>query len=158
MNYRLNTKVIALVALLVVIAIVLFAYTLVSAPTETEVSTQQATTTTTQQEERLLSAKHQFVDGIHTIAGTVELPTPCHTLVAEPFFVDDASSTVEIRFSTALQGEECATVPTQVPFRVSFEAPEGVAIRATWDGAPVRLNLVPVAPGETLDGDVNMKG
>ena len=149
---------IAVVAILVVIAIILFAYTLVSAPIKQEVPSAQTASTTQPAPERLITAKHQYVDGVHAIAGTVEVPTPCHTVVVEPFFVDEAKSAVEIRFNTALQGDECAAQVTQVPFRVTFEAPEAVAITATWDGAPVRLNLVPVEPGETLDGDLYMKG
>ncbi len=157
MNYRLNSKAIALVAILVVVAVILFAYTLVSAPTKEE--TPEATTTAQEETpERIITAKQQFVNGMQTIAGTVDVPTPCHSVVAQPFFVNDATNTVEIRFNTAIEGEQCAAQVTSVPFKVSFEAPEDVSIRATWDGQPVRLNLVPVAPGESIGGPVDVKG
>jgi len=157
MNYRLNSKIIALVAVFVLIAGALFAYTLLLAPTD-EVPHPQTEERKGAVQERLLTAKHRYENGVHTVAGSVALPTPCHAVVAEPFFVDSGTTTVEIRFSTTLSGDVCAQVVTQAPFKVTFTAGEQVAIRATWDGAPVRLNLVPAVPGENLDGTVEIKG
>jgi hypothetical protein len=155
MEYRINTRIIILVAVLVLVAIGLFTYTLVSAPApeETPIVTEQKP----QQEEVIITARHQYVEGIHTIAGSASVPTSCHRLVPTPFILEDGT-TVEIRFTTLLEGEECPVGLTDVPFRVTFEAVEDVTIRATLDGAPVRLNLVPVGPGETLEDELYIKG
>lgn len=158
MNYRINTKVVTLVAILVFFAIGLFAYMLISAPTEVSVSQDDQASTTQQSEERLMTAKHQFVNGIHTIVGKTEVPTPCHRLVAEPFFVTENPVGVEIRFNTLLEGEECPSQLFEVPFKVSFEAPEDAILTATWNGGPVRLNLIPVPEGEVLDDEMYIKG
>ena len=158
MNYRLNTKMLTGAALLVGVAIALFAYTLVSAPTQEENTIENVTPIEEQVEEYLLTAKHRFEEGIHTIAGVVSLPTSCHTLVAEPFFIGEGDTVVEIRFSTALEGETCTTVVTEVPFHVSFEAPENVSIQATWNGGAARLNLIPLQPGENLEDTLYIKG
>jgi hypothetical protein len=154
MNYRISRTALTLVVLLVLVVAALFVYTLISAPTEEPVFVEQEPVAT--QEERLITAKHQYKDGVHTIAGTAEVPTPCHRLILEPFFVGE--NEVEVRFSTFLEGEECPGEPFQAPFQVSFEAPEDVTISATWDGAPVRFNLVPVAEGESLDDELYIKG
>jgi len=154
MNYRINSTALTLVVLLVLVAAALFVYTLVSAPTEEPVVVEEVVEE--EMVEQLITAKHQYVDNVHTIAGTAEVPTPCHRLVLEPFFIGE--NEVEIRFNTFLEGDECAGEPFSAPFRVSFEAPEDVAITATWDGAPVRLNLVPVEEGETLDDELFIKG
>lgn len=157
MDYRLNTKAIGFVVALIVIAAGLFLYTFVSAPGETDnvVPEDRAVTVPAPQ---LITAKHRYSEGMHTIAGSLELPTPCHRVSAEPFFVD-GTSTVEVRFVTKREvNGTCPPTPTSTPFRVSFEAPEGVTIRATWHSAPVPLNLIPVGPGEILEGDIEVKG
>jgi len=156
MNYRINTKVVTLVALLVVVVVGLFVYTLISTPSE--VVPPESQTPAPQDEERILTARHQYVDGIHTIAGVTEVPTPCHKLVAETFFTEENPTDVEIRFNTLLEGEECPSQPFEVPFRVSFEAGENAVISATWNGGPVRLNLIPLQPGETLEDEIYPKG
>lgn len=158
MNYRINTKVVTAVAVLVCIAIGLFVYTLVTAPTEISVSDENQTGILEENDQRILTAKHQYVDGVHTIAGKTEVPTPCHRLVAEPFFVQGSTEGVEIRFNTLLEGEECPSELFEVPFRVSFEANEDASLSATWNGAPVRLNLIPLQEGEVLDEEIYIKG
>lgn len=158
MNYRINTKAVALVVLLVGTAIALFAWTLVSAPTEVttdEVAKQEASKTV--DESRIITAKHQYRGGVHTVAGLVDLPTPCHKLVVEPF-ITEADKKVELRFTTAVGTEGCAAVPTPTPFKVTFEAPEEVQISAVWDSVLVRLNLVPVGPGSSIDDEGYVKG
>lgn len=157
MNYRINTKVLVLVTVLVFIAAGLFVYTLVSTPTATIVEAPEKTAVD-QNEGKILTAKHQYLDGIHTVAGKTEVPTPCHRLVTEPFFIQEQPAHVEIRFSTLLEGEECPSQPFEVPFRVTFEAPEDATITALWNGSSVRLNLVPLAPGEKLEDELYIKG
>jgi len=78
--------------------------------------------------------------------------------LTEPFFTGDGASQVEIRFSTLLEGEECPSEYFEVPFRVSFESQENVDISATWNGDPIRLNLIPLMPGETLEDELYIKG
>lgn len=157
MNYRLNARVIAFVGVFVVAAGALFIYTLLLAPTERDVPADLATTTT-REAEQLITARHKVVGTAHTVAGSVGLPTPCHTVVVEPFFVDAGTSTVELRFSTGLSGDVCAAKVTDVPFWVTFTADPGAELRATWNGAPATLNLVPVGPNEPIEGGVPVKG
>ncbi len=161
MNYRINTKAIILVGVLVVIAAGLFVYTLISAPTEVVREGTNATTSPTevQTDELVLTAKHQFFEEVHTIAGTAQVPTPCHRLIAEPFSLQNEDAVlIEIRFNTLLEGEECPRELFEVPFRVTFEAPENATLSATWNGAPARLNLVPVGPGESIEDELYIKG
>jgi hypothetical protein len=158
MNYRLNKKAIILVVLLVCVAIILFAYTLVSAPTETDLEPgEQATTSSSVDPNTVVTAKHAYRDGLHAVAGHVSVPTSCHSISAEPFFVDDGTS-VEIRLNTVMQGDVCTPQVTDVPFKVTFKAPEDVSIGAVWDGTAIRLNLVPVGPNESVDGMIPEKG
>jgi hypothetical protein len=132
-------------------------YTLVSAPSPSDVSSEAAIEEFDETPEIILSAKHQYIDGIHTIAGVSEVPTRCHRLITEPFFVGGMER-VEIRFNTLLEGEACPSEYFEVPFRVSFEAPENIDISATWNGDTIRLNLIPLQPGETLEDEIYIKG
>jgi hypothetical protein len=158
MNYRINTKAVSLVVMLILVAVGLFVYTLVTAPTSDEVKNDVTQATSEENEIKLITAKHQYIDGVHTIVGKSELPTPCHRLVTEPFFLDSGTNEVEIRFNTLLEGEACPNEIFEVPFRVTFEGKEGISISATWNGSPARLNLVPVQQGETLEDELYIKG
>lgn len=155
MNNRINKTAIALAVLLVLSAIALFTYTLVSAPTTQE--PEELSNTQTPSTERVITAQHQYRGGIHTIAGTVDLPTPCHKLVVEPFFTTP-NEVVELRFTTTVAEEACAQVITPTPFKVTFEAPETVRIGGMLDGDSVRLNLVPVGPDSSIDDGLYIKG
>lgn len=160
MNYRLNSKVITAVAALVVVAVGLFVYTLVSAPSEEEVVVTDTTNAPNNADIRRIDGKHQYIDGVHTIAGMASVETPCHSIVVEPFFPNGEAdqNAVELRFTTVLEGTDCPAVPSDAPYKVTFTAPEQTSITATWGGAPAILNLVPVAPGESLDEEFYFKG
>jgi hypothetical protein len=159
MDYHVNTKMVAFVILLVCIAIGLFTYTLVSAPagTSKEAALSDTTSAATTTSGRMITAKHQYRGGIHTIAGSVDMGTPCEKLVVEPFFTKPQEE-VELRFVTTKSKDTCAQVVTPAPFKVTFEAPEVVRIRGAWDGTDVRLNLLPVGPDSSIDDEAHIKG
>jgi hypothetical protein len=163
MNYRLNKSALYGVLLLVLLAAGIFGYTLVSAPTTTELIVEEDSTDvvsdTPASVPQAIVAQHQFVGGMHTIAGSVDLPTPCHNLLTEPFFVGEDTSTVEVRFTTSVVGDVCAQVITPARFKLTFEADENATITALWNGRPAELNLVPVPEGANLDDfEVYVKG
>lgn len=145
----------------------LFVYTLISTPVE-YVTEEKSAQEQEESEfsERMLTAKHQYRDGTHGVAGMAQVPTPCHRLIAEPFLLDaietatttQEESKVEIRFSTLLEGDACPNEAHEVPFYVSFDAPENTHISATWNGGRIRLNLIPVGPDEELSSEVYIKG
>ncbi len=158
MNYRINTTSVILVLLLVLVVVGMFVYTLIIAPTEPAPEVTEDVPPAEEVEGLIINAKHQYKDGVHTIVGKAEVPTRCHRLVTEPFFVSDDKSAVEVRFSTLLEGESCPAEVYEVPFRVTFEAVEDVSISATWNGDTVRFNLIPVGPDEVLDDEIYIKG
>ncbi len=151
---RINTPLIATVGVLVVAALAFFGYLLlrpsdevlvVDEPEITEPEDVSGVST------RLI-AKHDFADGMHTVVGEFDLPTPCHLLTIEPHFIDGDESNVELQYALFFDDEEmCAQVITPQQYRVDFEAPEDAAISATVDGSPVVLNLVEVPEGEDID-------
>lgn len=107
---------------------------------------------------QIINAKHQYRDGMHTIAGEVDLPTPCHLL--------ETGSVVEVRepeedfatvnFTTTGGDEVCAQVITPARFIQSFSASDEAEIGAIWNGNPVQLNLVEAGPEEDLREDFEL--
>jgi hypothetical protein len=161
MNYRLNPVGIAIVGILVVLAIGLFAYSLLSGRSDEEV-VEEPTDTAAQDEPReVVTAMHDFADGVHTVAGELDVPTPCHVLNSEAVFVNGDPNAVEVRLTTATEedSEMCAQVVTAARYKVSFEAPENATITASLNGVPVQFSLVEVPEGEDLaDFELFIKG
>lgn len=154
MNYRINIRIVAVVVTLILIATGLFVYTIVSAPAvDAPAPAPVAPQDTT---ERILTARHQYRDGIHTIVGEAEVPTPCHQLDTQAYLLE-GDSVAEVRFSPYLVDGVCPN-SIAAPFTISFTAPASTTIQATWGGVPVRLNLIPVPETETITGDVYIKG
>ncbi|PIR38006.1 MAG: hypothetical protein COV34_02875 [Candidatus Zambryskibacteria bacterium CG10_big_fil_rev_8_21_14_0_10_42_12] len=108
----------------------------------------------------LITAKHEFSDGTHVVAGEVNLPTPCHILNVNPVVTRGTDpDQVIIEFEVTTQAEACAQVITPTRFKVDFEAEKDAEITATWNGMRADLNLIPVAEGESLDDfEIFIKG
>jgi len=102
---------------------------------------------------QIIQAKHQFKEGIHTIAGEVDLPTPCYLLETDSFVEvrEPAEDRATVLFTTVNESDICAQVITPVRFKEVFGAGEDAEIVATWNGKPVHLNLIEVSPDEDLD-------
>lgn len=96
-----------------------------------------------------INAKHFFIDGTHTLAGTISLPTPCDLLNWDVFVAESYPEQVTVDFSVLNTAESCAAVVTDQRFLVSFDASEDAMITARFMGDLVELNLIPAAPGET---------
>ena len=162
MNYRLNTPAIVVLVLFLLLAVGLFGYTYMNSQKE-ELLVEEPDTTMEEEPAdtaRILTAKHDFSDGTHVVAGELDMPTPCERLTVEPFFVDGDTSNVELHFQTINESEEaCAQVITPARFKVEFAAPESAAISATLNGESVVLNLVDIPEGEDLESfDEYIKG
>jgi len=106
-----------------------------------------------------ITAKHQFKDGKHIVAGEVNVPTPCHILTAGALVAESFPEQVTIDFRASTTADVCAQVLTLARFKIEFQASEKASIRAMWNGEPVELNLIPAAPGENLeDFEIYIKG
>ena len=98
-----------------------------------------------------IDAKHFFIDGVHTLVGEIEMPTPCDLLESAATVMESAPEQVLIDFSVINTSEMCTQVITAQRFKVDFSASENATIRALFMGRDVVLNLIPAAPGETPD-------
>jgi len=156
MNYRLNTPAMTGVGIAVIIALGFFAYLfIVKNQSEEYVDEDTSLLEETEEsdEHSNLTAAHHFEDGLHTIAGEYGLPSACHRLTHEVFFVDGKDERIEIQFRIIgpPADEVCAQVVTPARFKIEFEAPEDASIKASLNNESIRLNLIEVEEGEDLD-------
>lgn len=106
-----------------------------------------------------ITAKHQYKNGNHIVAGEVNMPTPCDILTVNTRVAESFPEQVTIEFVSTRSSDVCAQVITPVRFRVDFKASAQAVIKATWNGQPVVLNLIPVSANENLENfQIYMKG
>ena len=131
-------------------------YSQSTAPTAPSNST---ATTTDKTRPELITAKHQFKNGAHIIAGETSLPTICDLLNQNVLVAKSLPEQVTLEFTTTNQDPNCLERVTPVRFRFDINADEHADFKATWNGAPVQLNLIPVGPDEDLSNfEVELKG
>lgn len=112
--------------------------------TPREEAQRQETITPTQ----TINVKHQYKNGEHIFAGTVDTPTPCYDIEA----VVLPGDVPEIHITTRQQEgvEMCAQVITEKPFKVSHAASESTQFLATVNDEPVNMNQF------DIDADVDI--
>lgn len=98
-----------------------------------------------------VDAKHYVIDGVHTLVGTIDMPTPCDLLESTATVAESFPEQIRINFSVINNAEMCAQVITPQRFKVSASASNAATLTATWEGIPIELNLIPAAPGESPD-------
>lgn len=129
-----------------------------SEQTATPTDEEQVTTTPYDYITRV-DAKHFFIDGVHTLAGSLQMPTPCDLLESSNRVMESYPEQVVLELTVINTADMCASVMTEQRFMTSFSASEAATIRASFMGRPVELNLIPAAEGETPeDFELYIKG
>lgn len=106
-----------------------------------------------------INGKHFYDGKTHTIVGEIPMPTPCDLLSWDTRIQESMPETAIVDFTVINNADACAQVITQQRFKVSFDASENAAIRATLQGRPVELNLIPGGEDETPeDFELFIKG
>ena len=106
-----------------------------------------------------IDGKHFFINGVHTIVGELSMPTPCDLLTGESLVAESYPEQVTFAFSVVNTTENCIQTQTVQRFKVSAQASKEAALRATFFGQPVELNLVEAVQGETPeDFELFIKG
>ncbi len=137
--------------LLIVVGMFVFAYLkraemvqapVVEAPVEEEVVLYPNVTR--------IDAKHFFIDGVHTFAGELVLPTPCDLLEVDTVVRESFPEQIVLDFNVINNSEMCAQVMTTQRFMTQpITASAEATVTATFMGRQIELNLIPAAEGET---------
>ncbi len=96
-----------------------------------------------------ITAKHYFIDSVHTFVGEITLPTPCDLLQSQALVRESMPEQVALDFSVINTAQTCAQQTTNQRFKTSAIASEGATFSAQFMGRTVPLNLIPAASGET---------
>lgn len=107
----------------------------------------------------VITAKHAFKTGVHTIAGEVPLPTPCDILETSAIASADMKQVVVEFTSSVKSGDKCPLDITPARFKVTVKANKDAIISAMLNGKPVTLNLIEAGANENLDNfELYIKG
>jgi hypothetical protein len=150
---RKNTLIALIILGLIIVGMFVFAYLKKSEIENTAPVTSAPQTDTTSPYAGItrIDAKHFYIDGMHTVAGEMMMPTPCDLLNWNARVQESSPETAVIDFDVINNSEMCTQVVTPQRFKVSFKASKDAAIRATLEGRSVELNLIPAGLGETPD-------
>lgn len=99
----------------------------------------------------LITAKHFFIDGKHTLVGEIPMPTACDLLNWDTSVAESMPEEVTVNFDAINNSTDCAPQVTNQRFKVEFTASDKASIKATLEGREVQLNLIPAGQGETPD-------
>jgi hypothetical protein len=146
-----NVVAVVIVLILIVVGMFMFAY-LKRTEINTKGDTPVATSTKTESPYKdivRIDAKHFFIDPTHTVVGEIQMPTPCDLLNWSTRTLETSPKTVLIDFTVINHSESCTQVVTAQRFKVAFDAPKDVTIRATLEGRELPINLIQPLPGET---------
>ena len=106
-----------------------------------------------------VTAKHYYIDGVHTLAGEIPMPTPCDLLEADAIVRESMPEQIQVNFTVLNNAEFCAQQITNQRFKVSATASPAATFSATFMGRNIELNLVPAAEGESPeDFELFIKG
>lgn len=151
-----KNTIIAIVTLVVVLALCLFSYELIfKKPLVESPSSEEQVDLTG----NTLNVKEQYQNGSFTIAGDVEVPTPCHTVSANVAPSNSNTYMINIITTPPKDGVACAQMVTTRQFKVTFAAPQNAELKANINGAEYMLNRFEIPAGEDIDDyQLELKG
>ncbi len=124
-----------LLAAATIIALVVFISFVISVPRTRDVV--ETATPYTETVVPLVTLRDTFKKGLHTITGSIEAPNACTSVSAEASVTGDATSTESILVAITMPVDEgvCLQLPTRTTFQTTLEAPVGLPLTVTVNGA-----------------------
>ncbi len=106
----------------------------------------------------VINVKHQYKDGKHIYAGSLDLPTPCYSLVSA--ISKDTETSATITLDTSRNEEEiCSQVITNRKFKVETTGGNPMSIQGLMNSKPIQLNLFEVPADKNIDEvEIDIKG
>lgn len=95
-----------------------------------------------------IDAKHYYIDGMHTLVGEINFPTPCDLLETDSLVMESMPEQVRLNFTVINNSEDCQQVPTAQRFKIEATASSLAEFSGWFMGREVELNLIPAREGE----------
>jgi len=114
-------------------------------PQDEHVAPQEPRTTATP----TLKVLHNYVEGVHTYSGTVELPTPCHTLTANAVVMESYPEQVQLVLTISPPAADLAC--TQVADKTLYAVEVTASADAQLTGITLASSNVPYALTEQTE-------
>jgi flagellar basal body-associated protein FliL len=151
-----KNKIIAIVILVVLLVVSIYGYEMIFKKPLVESPTQQDIVEVPMP---TLDVKTQYQNGTHIVAGTIQTPTPCHTVVAQAEPMGTSTYAINISVAAPASDVMCAQVISDKKFKVSFKAPQDIEMKAFINGEEYKINPFEVPAGQNIDlFDISIKG
>jgi hypothetical protein len=98
-----------------------------------------------------IDGKYFFIDGMHTVAGEILMPTPCDLLDTGAVIAESFPEQITLDFSVINNAKTCIQVTTPARFKIEAQASERATFSARFQNRKVELNLTEALPDETPD-------
>jgi hypothetical protein len=95
--------------------------------------------------------KEQYKDSMYTFAGSIDVPTPCHSLTTTLNKLSDVQYEIQIRTIDPPEDVVCAQVITSKPYKISFEGLEDIEVTINIDGIIYQTNRFVVPSDQNID-------
>lgn len=107
----------------------------------------------------IMDIKEQYVAPTYTFVGSIDVPTPCHTLNAKVNQISDVMFEIEVNTISPGDDVMCAQVISTQQFSVSFDAPKDILVYAKINGEIYELSRFVIPEGENINNyDLFIKG
>jgi uncharacterized protein YneF (UPF0154 family) len=98
----------------------------------------------------IIDIKEQYKDSTYTFVGTIDVPTPCHSLTTSVNPISEGLYEIVITTVSPQEDIMCAQVITPKQYSVSFEAPADIEVIATIDGVLHELSRFVIPEGADI--------
>lgn len=98
-----------------------------------------------------IEIKEQYTNSTYTFAGSIPVPTPCHTLSTKTNKISETSYQIEITTNKPQDDQICAQVISEKPYKVSFVAQPNITVTLLVDGIEYPVNRFEVPLNQNID-------
>lgn len=98
-----------------------------------------------------IEVKEQYKNSTYTFVGSVDMPTPCHSLTQKVNQISESKYEIEINTIEPNQDTVCAQVITPKTYKVSFTAKPDITVTAKINGVIYELNRFLIPNDQNID-------
>lgn len=140
-----------IIIFIIVIVVLIISFVVIRSEKVTNPSPREDAVNDSKELTETFNLKHQYKDGEHVYAGSIQLPSPCHSFNAEIVETDNDPE-IRITINQPEQDQVCTQVITERDFKVVYPSEnEEQNFRFFINDKEYKLNLFEVSPEEDID-------